>query len=128
MFTADQLVAHAVGDYLLQSEWMATRKTSRSSATLLHCLFYLIPFLFITQNPYTLAVIGGTHFVLDRWHLAKHFIWLKNRPWPGSPRWSARTETGFPADTPPWLAGWLLIMVDNTLHIVINGLAIYYIG
>ena len=24
MFTADQLIAHAVGDYVLQSEWMAT--------------------------------------------------------------------------------------------------------
>ena len=27
MFTADQLVAHAVGDYILQSHWMATEKT-----------------------------------------------------------------------------------------------------
>lgn len=128
MFTADQLVAHLVGDYLLQSEWMAARKTRQSAATLFHCVFYLIPFLFITQNPYTLAVIGGTHFVLDRWNLARHFIWLKNSPWPDSPSWQDRTETGFPADTPPWLAGWLLIIVDNTLHIVINGFAIHFIG
>jgi len=128
MFTADQLVAHAVGDYLLQNEWMASRKTSESAAALVHCLFYLIPFLFITQNPMTLAVIGGTHFVLDRWHLARHFVRLKNSPWPGSTRRAEPTDSGFSADTPPWLAGMLLIVIDNTLHIVINGLAIYYIG
>lgn len=29
MFTADQFVAHLVGDYILQSHWMATEKTKR---------------------------------------------------------------------------------------------------
>lgn len=128
MFTADQLVAHAVGDYLLQSEWMATQKTRRSIAAFVHCLFYILPFLLITLNPLTLAIIFGTHFVIDRWHLARYFAWLKNRPWPGSATWSECRETGFHPDTPPWLAGWLVIIVDNILHVTINGLAIYYIG
>jgi hypothetical protein len=128
MFTADQLVAHVVGDYILQSEWMATQKSRRSLPALVHSLTYLIPFLFITRNPYTLAVIAGTHFVLDRWHLARHVAWIKNRPWPGSAPWSECTKTGFRPDTPPWLAGWLVIIVDNIMHIVINALAIAYIG
>ena len=51
MFTVDQLIAHAVGDYVLQSEWMAREKTKRSLAALAHVAFYLLPFLFITQNP-----------------------------------------------------------------------------
>lgn len=128
MFTADQLVAHAVGDYLLQSEWMAQEKTRRSLAAFVHCAFYILPFLFITQNMATLAVIFGTHFVIDRWHLARYVAWLKNRPWPGSAEWRVCRKTGFHPDTPAWLAGWLLIIVDNILHIVINGLAITYIG
>ena len=128
MFTADQLVAHVIGDYILQSEWMATQKSRRSLPALVHSLTYLIPFLFITRNPYTLAVIAGTHFVLDRWHLARHVAWIKNRPWPGSAPWSECSKTGFHPDTAPWLAGWLVIIVDNVLHIVINGLAITYIG
>ncbi|MDH3990903.1 MAG: DUF3307 domain-containing protein [Gammaproteobacteria bacterium] len=128
MFTADQLIAHAVGDYLLQSEWMAQEKTKRSLAAFVHCATYLLPFLFITQNPYTLAVIGGTHFVIDRWHLARYVAWIKNRPWPGSAPWSECSKTGYHPDTPPWLAGWLLIIVDNIMHIVINGLALTYIG
>jgi hypothetical protein len=128
MFTADQLIAHVVGDYILQSEWMATQKSRRSLPALVHSLTYLIPFLFITRNPYTLAVIAGTHFVLDRWHLARHVAWIKNRPWPGSAPWSECSKTGFHPDTAPWLAGWLVIIVDNVLHVVINGLAITYIG
>ncbi len=128
MFTVDQLVAHAIGDYLLQSEWMAVEKTKRSLPALVHALVYLIPFLFITQNPLTLAVIGGTHFVIDRWHLARHVAWLKNRPWPGSAPWRECRETGFHPDTPPWMSAWLVIIIDNIMHIVINGLAITYIG
>ena len=73
-----------MGDYLLQSEWMAREKTRRSLAALVHCLTYLLPFLLLTRNPYTLLVIGGTHFIIDRWHLARYVAWVKNRPWPGS--------------------------------------------
>ena len=36
--TAAQLVAHAVGDYVLQSDWAATEKTKRSLAALVHVL------------------------------------------------------------------------------------------
>ena len=181
MFTADQLVAHAVGDYLLQSEWMATEKTKRSLPALVHCLTYVLPFLFLTQNPVTLAVIAGfeyqsrllvgsgkykdleetrmateasgadiitvairrsnigqnpvtlaviagSHFVIDRWHLARYVAWAKNRPWPGSASWSECRQTGFHPDTPRWLSGWLVILVDNIMHILTNGLALYYIG
>ena len=128
MFTADQLIAHAIGDYLLQSEWMAREKTKRTLAALVHCGFSILPFLFLTLNPVTLLVIFGTHFVIDRWHLARYVAWAKNRPWPGSAPWRECTQTGFHPDTPPWLSGWLVIVVDNILHIIINGLAITYIG
>lgn len=128
MFTADQLVAHAVGDYLLQTEWMAQHKTKRSLPALVHCLFYILPFLLLTQNPLTILVIGSTHFVLDRWHLARVVIWAKNRPFPGSAPWKECRETGFPKDTPDYIARWLLIIVDNILHIITNAIALTYIG
>ena len=128
MFTADQLVAHAVGDYILQSDWMAAEKTRRSFPALVHCVFYTLPFLFLTQNPVTLAVIAGSHFVIDRWHLARYVAWAKNRPWPGSAPWSECRETGFSPQMKPWLAGWLVIVIDNIMHIVTNGLALHYIG
>jgi hypothetical protein len=128
MFTVDQLIAHGVGDYVLQSEWMAREKSKRSLAALVHSVFYVLPFLFITLNPYTLAVIAGTHFVIDRWHLARQLAWLKNRPWPGSRPWSECKATGFDPDTPPWISGWLVVIIDNLMHIIINAMAITYIG
>lgn len=111
-----------MGDYLFQSHWMATQKTSRGIAALAHALTYTLPFLLLTQAPLALLAIGGTHFVIDRWRLAKYVVWLKN---------GARgpfTATGYPEDTPAWLAVWLLIIADNTLHILINGAAIRWVG
>jgi len=128
MITANQLVAHVVGDYLLQSEWMVREKGHSNFAALVHVVVYTLPFLFLTQHPLTLLVIAGSHFVLDRWRLARYVVWLKNRPWPGSRPWAECRETGYPPDTPKWMSTWLLIIVDNTLHVLINGAAITFIG
>lgn len=122
MFTADQLVAHAVGDYILQSHWMATEKTKQHTAAAVHAVTYTLPFLLITQSPAALAVICGTHFAIDRWRLARFVVWLKNGPW------KPVTATGYQDDVPPWLSVWLLIAADNILHIVINGVSIAMLG
>jgi len=84
--------------------------------------------LFITTNPLRLVIISGTHLLIDRYRLARYVVWLKNYPWPGSKPWSECKNTGFPADVPKFLSTWLLIIVDNIMHIFINGLAIYYFG
>lgn len=127
MITADQLLAHAVGDYVLQSEWMANNKGRNSLAAALHALAYTLPFLLLTLEPLALAFIGGTHFVIDRWRLARYVIWLKNRPFPGSRPWSECRSTGYPPDTPRYLSAWLLIIVDNTLHVLMNGMALAWL-
>jgi hypothetical protein len=126
MFAADQLVAHAVGDYLLQSDWMARNKTTRSIAALAHVATYALPFLLLRPSLPAFAVIAGTHFVIDRWRLARFVIWAKNWLGPNRP-WSECKATGYPADSPAWLSVWLLIIADNILHVVINGLALGYL-
>lgn len=141
MITADQLVAHAVGDYVLQSDWMASEKTRASLAALAHVLAYSLPFLFLTQSPVALAVIAGTHFVIDRWRLARYVCWAKNflapkwittgdfvhpkkiRNYP----WEMCRGTGYGSDKPAWLAVWLLIITDNIMHVLINALALKYL-
>lgn len=125
--TADQLLAHAVGDYVLQSEWMATRKGRDSVAAALHAFVYTLPFLLLTREPAALAFIAGTHFVIDRWRLARFVVWLKNRPFPGGRAWTECRATGYPPETPPYLAAWLLIVVDNTMHVTMNGIAFAYL-
>lgn len=37
------------------------------------------------------------------------------------------TATGYPPDTPPWLATWLLIIADNTLHLLIAFTAVWWL-
>ena len=64
--TADQVLAHAVGDYIIQSDWMADNKTRKSLAAGVHAVTYTLPFLFLTQAPLALAFIAGTHFLIDR--------------------------------------------------------------
>ncbi len=41
MSSADQIAAQLVGDYILQSHWMATEKTKRSAAAALHAITYI---------------------------------------------------------------------------------------
>lgn len=126
MITADQLVAHAIGDYLLQSDWMAQEKTKRSVAALAHVATYSLPFVLLGASVPALAVIVGTHFVIDRWRLARYVVWAKN--WLGPNRaWSECVATGYPPDRPPWMAVWLLIIGDNILHVLCNGLALHYL-
>ena len=128
MITANQLVCHLVGDYILQSDWMVREKGRNSLACAVHCVFYTLPFVLLTTNPVTLAVIGVSHFFIDRWRLARYVIWLKNAPWPGAAPWADCKKTGYPPETPVWLSSWLFIIVDNTLHVLINGAALTYIG
>ncbi len=125
MFSADQIVAHLVGDYLFQSHWMATNKTSKSVAAFVHAVTYTIPFLFLSTNEWALFVICVSHFVIDRWRLARFVCWFKNYPWEP---WEKCSTTGYPSDVPPWLSVWLLIISDNTIHIICNGLALHYFG
>lgn len=126
MVTADQLLCHAVGDYVLQSDWMANEKTKRSAAALAHVVTYALPFLFLRPSLLALAVIVGTHFVIDRWRLARFVCWAKNWLGPNRP-WAECKGTGYPADRPPWMAVWLLIIADNVMHVLINGAALRWL-
>lgn len=120
------ILAHLVGDYLLQTDWMAQEKTKRWLPAILHGLAYTLPFLLITTSPWALLVIGGTHIVIDRYRLAKHVVWFKNQLQPKRYR-PGHTPTGMLEETPDWLAYWLLFIQDNIIHILINVLAVVYL-
>lgn len=124
------LIAHFVGDYILQTHWMATQKTSRWAPAVLHGITYTLPFLFATHSLAALLVIGGTHIIIDRFRLARHLMWFKNQfaPKDFRPDKADLKTTGYPASTPAWLSTWLMIISDNTAHIIINTLAIIFLG
>jgi hypothetical protein len=117
-----QLLFHLWGDYITQNHWMANKKVLFTKegwlACLIHCVLYSIPFSFIA-SPTALAVIFGTHFLIDKFRLAKYVNQFKN--------WSF-TPTGFPEGTPPFLSIWLLFIVDNILHVTINFAALGWLN
>lgn len=120
------ILAHLVGDYLLQTHWMAVEKTSRWWPAIAHGIVYTIPYIFVTQSIWALLIISITHMVIDRYRLARHFVWFKNQfaPKAHRPAKSELKTTGYPAETPAWLSVWLMIVADNTIHLLINTAAI----
>ena len=119
-----------IGDYLIQNHWMASQKTSQWLPAIIHGLTYAIPFVFIVPSWPALLVIGGTHIIIDRYRLARHVVWFKNQLAPKDfrPLTPALKTTGYSADTPVWLSTWLMIIADNTLHLILNTLAIVFLG
>jgi hypothetical protein len=126
MSAAGRFLAHAFGDYVVQSNWMAQTKTSSSKIAALHAASYTACFLPFTKDPKRLAVIGGTHFVIDRWRLARYLVWAKNQLAPEEHRYQLKEAGlfGYGPNTPDWLAGWLLFIADNAVHLAINELAL----
>lgn len=155
----EQLLAHLVGDYVFQNHWMANTKTVKTRAALVHALTYSLPFLLLTSSWLALLVIGSTHFVIDRFRLARLWVdfwgtgksgWVltklmelrgyrlaemsaadeKKMKWwvpavlleaaSRDPEAVEASRLPYIEEAPAFLAVWLLIIVDNTLHLLIN--------
>lgn len=162
----EPLICHLVGDYLLQSDWMAQEKRRSNLAATVHVVTYTLPFLLLSPSSAAIGVIVGTHLLIDRFGLARYVVWAKNllaprtMPWcdycaetargipsseaiarrPGAidlccgsmrrvrtPPWRACTATGYAPEKPEFLAVWLTIIADNTLHLVCNYAALRWL-
>lgn len=111
------LLAHLLGDYVFQSNWMASRKTKSSVACAVHVACYTAMFALLTPVAWEgLVIIALTHFVIDRWRLAAwwcSFLGVGVR---------GRVDRSDPMPPPlgPGVAFWLMVIVDNTAHLAIN--------
>ena len=115
-----QLLAHLLGDYVLQSDRMARNKTCSHRWALLHALLYALCFVWIVPSVWAWLVILSTHFLIDRYRLATYWIRFYNGVQdPGL--------FGYEAAKPAYMAFWLMVIVDNTMHLVINYLAITWL-
>lgn len=122
----EQLILHLIGDYITQTDRMAREKTKEWAAAIVHAVFYGMPFMLIA-SPDAVTVIISTHAVIDRYRLARFIIFAKNWSDNRSLKWSECATTGYPDSMPPWLAFWLLIIADNTMHLCINYAAIRWL-
>lgn len=125
--TGSQLVAHAVGDYVLQSHWMAVEKGRGWWAAALHGASYTVPFLLLTHSPIALLVIGTSHALVDRYRVAKYVVWARNTLGGFSAPWEECSATGMPLEVPSYLSAWLVIIVDNVIHVLINAAVIRWL-
>lgn len=129
MITADQIIVHLVGDFLLQSDWMARNKTKKHFPAFCHALLYSVAFLVFKPSFFGWCIIFSTHFFIDRYRLAVYLVWFKNSLCPTSEikPFNGCLFTGYPKETPDFLAVWLLIIADNIIHILINGASLKYL-
>lgn len=150
----EQLLLHAIGDYWLQSDWMAMNKSKKSWNCFVHCLIYTSLFLFLTFSWKALAFIFVTHFLIDRFPIIiRTLIYWKNHFPNGYPASTFCESTGYYDDSPynrgkysndaekavmedPRVWGkprhffitiWLYIISDNTLHLLCNFIALKYL-
>lgn len=145
------LLAHLIGDYVLQSDWMASSKTKSSWPALAHAITYTIPFLLLGSSSSQVLFIAATHFVIDRWRLARYVCWAKNwlapkwlppsesstdppckegvcaAVWRRNYPWVACAQTGYGPDKPLWMSVWLLIITDNAMHLCCNYFALKHL-
>lgn len=108
---------HLLGDYVLQNDWIAANKTKSFKAAFIHVAIYSVPFLILTPSVFWL-ILAVSHFFIDRYRLATYWIKLINWNW-------SSTNFGFDESKPFALSIWLLIIVDNTFHLLFNSLSIF---
>ena len=96
------LIAHLVGDYILQSDWMAENKKKSNIACLIHTIFYVLPFLLISYiSLWQIIIMAIQHYYQDRYNFVVWFMKVK-----GSPNFAKSPMTP-----------WSIILTDNILHL-----------
>jgi hypothetical protein len=95
-------LCHFVGDYILQTPWMALNKYTHTLPCLIHVLIYTACFLVLTTSWKALLLIGISHFIIDRFPvIVRRIIWIKNHfPKMKYPPFIECDSTGYYDDSP----------------------------
>ena len=59
------IMCHLFGDYVLQTDFIARTKGASWYHMIVHCLLYTLPFMACLGFDWRLAVIFGSHLVID---------------------------------------------------------------
>lgn len=60
------VLAHFIGDFLLQNDWMAVNKKKSNLACLFHVILYMFPFCFVDITSFQFILIAVQHYFQDR--------------------------------------------------------------
>ena len=123
------LFGHLVGDYLLQSKWMALTKSAPGAegnkACTIHVAIYAAAVcLFVgTLSPVFAIAVAAPHWIIDRWSLASSWLKLIR----------GRTFEDALANTTPYreldiaFTAIVYTVTDNTMHAMCLWLALYLV-
>jgi hypothetical protein len=96
------IFAHFIGDYLIQTDWMAQNKKKSDFACIVHVVTYMVPFLLCGFAWWQLLLIAAQHYLIDRTGFVRWFMEVKGtkqfRDGPHAP--------------------WSSVINDNLLHIL----------
>ena len=59
------IICHLIGDYVLQSDFIAKTKGENWYHLLVHCLLYSVPFYIVFGYSWKLAFVMTMHIVID---------------------------------------------------------------
>ena len=132
------VLSHFIGDFILQSHYIAERKLKNFLVCVLHVLLYIIPFYFlVSANWKFLFVVAAAHLLIDFFRVAEYLSWIKNVLFNPKILILDKAELhrynlqnckfGYPKDVPEHVAFWLMIAVDQILHVSTNALIYYYL-
>lgn len=105
-------LAHLIGDYILQNDWMARGKKQHWVPCFAHIWVYMLPFLFCDLNILQFFTIAVQHYAQDRTNFVVWFMKAKG---------SAEFATG-PCSP------WSIIVTDNVLHVLTIAFTVKYIN
>ncbi len=100
------IVLHSVGDWLLQTDWMAKGKAKSWSPLVVHVAVWtacMIPAAVWLFDPLWLLWLAGTHLVLDG---------------TGFVRWWMTAVKRVPESDLRGPARWLVVVVDQVFHLL----------
>ena len=59
------IICHIVGDYLLQTDYMAREKGKDWYVLFVHCVCYCVPFIYVFGLDFKIIILFFTHMVID---------------------------------------------------------------
>ncbi len=124
------ILGHLVGDYLLQSKWMALTKSQPGvegfRACTIHVALYTIAVCALvgTLSPVFAIAVFVPHWIIDRWSLASG--WLKVIG--GRTFEAARGNTGRSRDFDIAFTAIVYTVTDNTMHALCLWAAVWWVA
>lgn len=107
------VLAHFIGDFLLQNDWQAQNKKKSNSVCYLHVILYMLPFLFVDLTAIQFGLIACQHYIQDR----SSFV-----------AWWCRTIGSFQVELKHNTLPWGHFVVDQVFHFIWLWIVFNYFG